>query len=475
MSDFCVIRFTSPTRLNTNLAQAAGQGMFSFHLFFPERARGFLAQLGRSCFLLALIMLTAWISACSAPDGPTQVKQGTQEAPGSAQRVFDQVARSVVTVQVYTTHYSLRGESLADLESITERNDKPVSIGSGVVISPTEIVTNWHVISPGEHTEIVTFDGKHATASGAIVDIERDLCILTIEGVQLDAVHTRSARSMRVGEPVFSVGSPSGLSQSLAQGLVSGLRAESDTFVIQTTAAISPGSSGGGLFDGAGNLVGITTYKVRDSEQLGFALPSDWIMEIRARNAALIQQDASARLKYEKACESASRRRAFCTNEPDLQTCKHKVEPVFGREDPSAGTAWTKASPYSPAAWACAAEAHEDAYDYAEAATAIERAVELRPLPSTLVDAGRIFRSLGSHLQVSDTGAANAASNRGLEYLLRATRADPKSDDAWAELARTHQVLGNSLQAQAAVDTALALNPNNSLASVVLRMIELGI
>ena len=70
----------------------------------------------------------------------------------------------------------------------------------------------------------------------------------------------------------------------MSAGIVSQLRGDGgEAPIIQTDAAISPGSSGGGLFDGEGNLVGITTIKFVDDdiEGISFAIPADWILELR--------------------------------------------------------------------------------------------------------------------------------------------------------------------------------------------------
>jgi serine protease Do len=82
-----------------------------------------------------------------------------------------------------------------------------------------------------------------------------------------------------VGEPVYTLGSPVGLELTLANGILSGRREEGGRAYIQTTAPISPGSSGGGLFDAHGNLIGITTLAIVGKEHLNqslnFAIPAD--------------------------------------------------------------------------------------------------------------------------------------------------------------------------------------------------------
>jgi S1-C subfamily serine protease len=83
-----------------------------------------------------------------------------------------------------------------------------------------------------------------------------------------------------VGDPVYAVGAPQGLELSLSEGIISQLRGGGPHPIIQTTVAISPGSSGGGLFNAKGELVGITTFYLKDGQSLNFALPVEWIGEI---------------------------------------------------------------------------------------------------------------------------------------------------------------------------------------------------
>lgn len=89
----------------------------------------------------------------------------------------------------------------------------------------------------------------------------------------------RSYASLEVGEPAYTLGSPVGLELTLSNGIVSGQREEDGRSFVQTTAPISPGSSGGGLFDSRGNLLGITTLALVGREHLNqslnFAIPAD--------------------------------------------------------------------------------------------------------------------------------------------------------------------------------------------------------
>jgi S1-C subfamily serine protease len=85
----------------------------------------------------------------------------------------------------------------------------------------------------------------------------------------------RHYEDLHVGEDTYSIGAPRGLERTLGQGIISGLRQIRGQRLVQTTTPISPGSSGGGLFDRSGNLVGITTFKLKESEGLNFAIAVD--------------------------------------------------------------------------------------------------------------------------------------------------------------------------------------------------------
>ncbi len=160
--------------------------------------------------------------------------------------------------------------------------------GGGVIIRPNVVATNCHVVEDGGDG-IVVYKAEHRRARtdaphpAAIrrADRERDLCLLDVSELWGVPAQLREAKSLSIGETVYAIGAPQGLDYSLSAGVVSQLRRDAGGApVIQTDAAVSPGSSGGGLFDATGNLVGITTRKISDGE-ITFALPAEWILEMR--------------------------------------------------------------------------------------------------------------------------------------------------------------------------------------------------
>lgn len=160
------------------------------------------------------------------------------------------------------------------------------SQGSGVVVGDRQIATNAHVIR-GARGPITIRQGDSVwRAEVENVDEEHDLAILGVvlrrnEQFSLPAVRRRTTSTLTVGERVYAIGAPRGLERTLSDGLISGIPARGDNAVIQTSAAISPGSSGGGLFDDQGRLVGITTQTYRDSQNLNFVVSADYVGKLQ--------------------------------------------------------------------------------------------------------------------------------------------------------------------------------------------------
>ena len=159
--------------------------------------------------------------------------------------------------------------------------------GSGVIIRPNVVATNCHVVDDGGEIIVYKSDNRRAdtdTPFAATIrraDEEQDFCLLEVSGLWGVPATVRRYDTLKVGEAVYGLGAPKGLDLSLSDGLVSQLREVRGTRLIQTNAAISPGSSGGGLFDSEGNLVGIMTLKIADEsvEGIGFAIAADLALE----------------------------------------------------------------------------------------------------------------------------------------------------------------------------------------------------
>jgi S1-C subfamily serine protease len=149
------------------------------------------------------------------------------------------------------------------------------SQGSAVAITDHILLTNCHVVA-GRPQIGVSQDGQGARAKLIYGDPGGDRCFLQVDGMVLHPVQgVRRASDIRVGESVFSVGTPAGLESSFGEGLVSGLRAWEGVRIVQNSAPSWFGSSGGGLFDARGNLVGITTAIATNVPNTSFSIAAE--------------------------------------------------------------------------------------------------------------------------------------------------------------------------------------------------------
>lgn len=166
---------------------------------------------------------------------------------------------------------------------------KPVSSGSAVVIGPGSLITNCHVLARASKVSVARENVSYgATLEHA--DAVRDLCLLKVANFTAPAVTVAGTETLKVGSRVYAIGNPRGLETTISDGLLSGIRrsAADELVALQVSVPISPGSSGGGLFDAQGRLIGITTFMLRDAQNVNFALPASWIAEVPMRAAAAL-------------------------------------------------------------------------------------------------------------------------------------------------------------------------------------------
>lgn len=202
-------------------------------------------------------------STPAATTPPVTVSGNTIEAQREA--VIARVRPAVVQVNVVTSS----GEGL----------------GSGVILdSRGYIVTNNHVISSAQHTQVTLYDGTSLAAQLVGADPLDDLAVLKVStNAKLSAITLGDSSKLQVGQEVLVIGNPLGITQTVTSGIVSALdRAVSSIpDAIQTDAAINPGNSGGALVNLQGELVGIPTLSAIDPQfqtpanGVGFAIPSN--------------------------------------------------------------------------------------------------------------------------------------------------------------------------------------------------------
>jgi S1-C subfamily serine protease len=195
--------------------------------------------------------------------------------------------------------FEIASKSVVAIKVLDENAKKLSMIGSGVVVATDEVITNCHVADKGRFLLVRHQGLDHAAILTARLR-QHDLCLLRVRDLSGQPVVLGAATKLKVGTPVYAIGAPEGLELSLSNGLVSQLRGGEGAPIIQTTAPISPGSSGGGLFDSDGRLVGITTFFLAGGQNLNFAMPVDWLPDLRkSENLAFRSQAKPATLESE--------------------------------------------------------------------------------------------------------------------------------------------------------------------------------
>lgn len=155
------------------------------------------------------------------------------------------------------------------------------SYGSAVVIGPGKLVTNCHVVRNAHHIEL-SRGYELWTARLRAGDAERDLCVLAAPEVDAPPAIPGTVATLAPGDTVYAVGFPGGGPLVVSEGRVEALYAFQGARVIQTSAEFDPGASGGALFDAAGRLVGILTFKAPGGGTFHFAVPVDWVAAVEA-------------------------------------------------------------------------------------------------------------------------------------------------------------------------------------------------
>ncbi len=199
-------------------------------------------------------------------------------AAQSVAEVFRKVSSAVVVVQTVQTEYP-KGTLIA-----------PASVGglgSGVLVSPTQVFTAAHVVQVADRVEVVFPSGERVPARVVSSRAMQDVALLELARAPAGAtpVPLGDSDSVEVGEEIFVVGAPFGVSHTLTVGHVSAKRSAPGLFgglgtmdLLQTDAAINQGNSGGPMFNMRGEVIGIVSYIITESggfQGLGFAVTSN--------------------------------------------------------------------------------------------------------------------------------------------------------------------------------------------------------
>lgn len=164
-----------------------------------------------------------------------------------------------------------------------DHNGEETAIGSGFFIYDDKtIVTNYHVISEAYACDISTEQDKTYSVSKVVgYDKDKDIAIITLsENTGLKPLKIGDPNKVKKGEKIVAIGSPLGIKNSVSDGILSGRITMDDMSVLQFTAPISSGNSGGALFDDKGRVIRVTFASYEDGQNLNLAIPIDLVENI---------------------------------------------------------------------------------------------------------------------------------------------------------------------------------------------------
>ena len=163
-----------------------------------------------------------------------------------------------------------------------DANGQQLSLGSGFLVADSVIASNLHVVK-GAASGYANLVGKNKTyevRGVTAIDPTRDLVILKIAPTDAPALSLGDSDSVQVGDRVYAVGNPLGLEGTFSQGIVSSIREIRTDRLLQITAPISPGSSGGPVLSSKGEVIGVSVATFTGGQNLNFAIPAEYLQSL---------------------------------------------------------------------------------------------------------------------------------------------------------------------------------------------------
>ena len=321
-------------------------------------------------------------------------------------QVFDKVKDSIVVVKSFDSQGKIKDQ------------------GSGVLLASGRVATNCHVVAGGISYKVI--QGTQVVPALFFAgESDKDICLLEVKNFTGKPVQIGTTKSLKVGAKVYAVGAPRGLELSLSDGIVSQLRGGPPP-MIQTTAAISPGSSGGGLFDDEGRLIGLTSLYMKGGQNLNFAMPVEWISELKpGRGNVVSGRNQTDWLKTALTFE--------------------KSENWKGALD--WGEKWVKSEPKNALAWLRLGSAYLGLGRYNDTINALRQAQSLNPnVAETWSKLGAAYVKLNRY-----TYAVDAYRN--------ALNIDPQGAEIWGKLGAVYVRLNRYDEAADACRQGLRIDP----------------
>ena len=185
------------------------------------------------------------------------------------------------------------------LLTIQDARGHLISLGSGFFVDKDVVATNFHVVegAAAGYAKVRGGPPKLNVKGTVGVDALHDLALLEVDPSSTTALPVASKLSANIGDTVYAIGNPEGLEGTVSQGIISSLRTIGSDRLLQITAPISPGSSGGPILDQTGTVIGVSFASVEKGQNLNFAIPSDYLAALRREKAELQQFTTIPRAK----------------------------------------------------------------------------------------------------------------------------------------------------------------------------------
>lgn len=153
-------------------------------------------------------------------------------------------------------------------------------VGSGFSIGDNLIITNAHVIENSNKVKVSIYKDKLYDVKVLSMDEDLDIAVLQIDDIDIPYLEIKDYNDEAVGADVYAVGIPQRMSYTLTKGILSSKeRIFNDSLYLQTDASVNSGNSGGPLINEKGEVIGVNTLKIVDSEGIGLAIPMTRISE----------------------------------------------------------------------------------------------------------------------------------------------------------------------------------------------------
>ncbi len=159
---------------------------------------------------------------------------------------------------------------------------QPLSLGSGFFVKESVVASNLHVVAGTSkgYAKIIGQKTKYDVMGYVAIDEQRDLILLKVKDANAPVLSFGNSDKVSIGDEIFVIGNPQGLEGTFSKGIVSSIRAIGQDSLLQITAPISPGSSGGPVLNEEGKVIGVAVATFKGGQNLNFAIPVSYLSNL---------------------------------------------------------------------------------------------------------------------------------------------------------------------------------------------------